>query len=283
MSDMGSYAVTVETYAQLGAYATELHPALKAYARASAAIYAMEAFETPARLDFTPQFLLMTTAKEFYKLPSDGSTTLQRLGDAPALGHIVMRARHMILYPDDKNLPSNYVFAHNEGGIQQSGGDLAAEYNGQTPAERADLVDMHIGAQWSARVYHKHIIFTCDPTSSATQDMQLNGQVPASLVYPTGYDRAVTAADLVLDNGSVLEIGCAGKKAYVRASNVTLDQKYKRIYKSGGQVVGLTGDGRLFKLTGSSSTPLQTSADGRVYELVPNESYQFFDAADSGS
>jgi hypothetical protein len=187
----------------------------------------------------------------------------------------------MILLPDDKAQGSSYVFARGEGQIAQAAGDLAAEYNAQTPAQRADLVDMHIAAQWSARVYRDHVGFMCDPTNSVIQDVPLAGRVPASLVYPEGYDRASGSVDLVLDSGAMVELGCSAKKAFVRASSRSLDQKYKRVYKSGSETVGLRADGRLFKLNGTSSTPLQTSADGQIHELVPNENYSFFDAADA--
>lgn len=279
MSDLGSYTVTVETYAQLGAYATDLHPALKAYARASAVIYADEAFETPANIGRTAQFLLMTTAKEFYKLPADGSSQLTRLGDSPSLGHVVMRARHMILYPEDKNLPAKYIFSHNEGDIEQQAGDLAVEYNSQSPQQRAELVDMYVGAQWSARVYRSHVLFLCDPRSSAAQDLALNGLLPVTVIYPNGYDRAASSTFVLTDSGQVVEIGCNSNKGFVRAANLKLDQKYKRVYKVGSEVLGLSVDGRLFQINGATSTALPTRADGKIFELIPNESYQFFDSA----
>ena len=280
MSDHGSYGVSVETYAQLGAYATDLHPALKAYARSAAIVYADEAFQHPVQIQRTPHFLLMTNNKEFYRLSADGSTQITKLGDSPSLGHIVMRSRHMILYPDDKSLPAKYVFAKSEGDIQQAAGDMAVEYNAQTPAQRAELADMHLGGQWTARVYRSKVVFNCDPKSSDTEDVALKG-TPASLIYPDGYDRSAESALLVMDDGSVQELGCSSGAGYAKASNVKLDQKYKRIYKSGNQVLGLTADGRLFQIQGASSTALQTSVDGRVHELVPNETFNFFE--NSGS
>lgn len=277
LSDKGSYAVTVETYAQLGAYATDLHPALRAYARASAIIYADEAFATPVKINRTPQFLLMTTNREFYRLKDDGSTQLDRWGSSPALGHIVMRARHMILYPDDKSLPAKYVFAHNEGDIQQGAGDLAVAYNAETPQQRGDLVDVHMGAQWSARIFHSRVRLMCDPTSDATQDLPMNGQTAVSAIYPTGYDRAVYSAQLITESGAVMEFGCENRVPFLRATTLSFDQNYKRVQKAGNLVLGLTGDGRLFQLNGATSTPLQTSADGRIFDLVPNEDFLFFD------
>ncbi len=276
ISDHGSYAVTVETYAQLAAYATDIHPALRAYAASSAVVYADEAFETPAHVDRQPNFLVLTNSKEFYRLPADGSSNLQRLGDAPALGHIVSRAQHLILYPDDKALPAKYIFSKNEGEIQQAAGDIAVEYNGQTPQQRAELVDVHIGAQWTVRVYHNHLLFVCDPTSPATQDVILSGQVAGSVLYPNGYDRAASSTFLITETGTLMEFGCKSRKAFVQAARMTLDQKYKRVQKLGQEVIGLTPDGRLFVINGAHSTPLKTSMDGRIYDLMPSQTFAFF-------
>lgn len=280
ISDHGSYAVTVETFAQLSAYALDLHPALKAYARSAAVIYADEAFETPTVIDRAPQFLLMTSAKEFYRLESDGSAVVTRLGDAPALGHIVMRSKHMILFPDDKTLPAKFVFARNEGEIRQTAGDLAAEYNSQTPQQRADLVDIHVGGQWSARVYKDRVRFSCDPNSAATEEVALTHQ-PAGFVYPKGYDRVSMAAQLLLDDSTAMEVGCENSHGFVRTSDLKLDHKYKRVYKSGNEVLGLSTDGRLYRIEGTTSSALQTEIDGRIHELVPSESFRFFEGAGS--
>lgn len=280
MADHGSYGVTVETYAQLAAYATDLHPALKAYARSAAIVYADEAFQNPVQIQRTPQFLLMTTNKEFFRMSADGTTQLTSMGESPALGRITLRSRHMILFPDDKSLPSKYVFTKNVGEISQTAGDLAGEYNSKTPAQRAELVDVHMGGQWTAQVYRNKVVFTCDPKSSSTQDVSLTG-APLSLIYPDGYDRSSSSALMVMDDGSIQELGCASNRGYAKASPMTLDQKYKRIYKSGNQVVGLTFDGRLFEIQGAKSSALQTSVDGRIHELVPSETYNFFESTGS--
>jgi hypothetical protein len=199
------------------------------------------------------------------------------LGQAPALGRISMRAQHMVLFPEDKAQPSKYVFARNEGDIQQTAGDLAAEYNSLTPQQRGDWVDVHIAAQWSAKVKKNAITVGCDPRSDSTTDLNTNGETPLSLVYPNGYDREFSSAHLVMQSGKVFEVGCASGRAFLRASSLTFDQPYRRIYKAGGDVVGLTQDGRLFRINGATSTPLQTGLDGRVYELAPNQSIGFLD------
>jgi hypothetical protein len=268
--------VTVETYAQLGEYAPSLHPALRAYAAASAVIYADEAFEEPVHIDRTDKFLLLTNDKAFYELGADGSSQISRLGDAPALGHLVKRAQYSILYPDDKTLPARYVFAHDEGELNQQAGDVATAYNASTPAERAQLVDMHMGAQWTALVYRDHLHFTCDPRSSAAQDISTGGAVPAAVLYPTGVDRAATSALLVMESGAVMEFGCHSTTPYLQVSTTRFDQTYKRVYRAGGEVLGLTKDGRLFKIDGALSSPLQTAVDGRIFDLVPAQNFAFF-------
>lgn len=278
ISDGGSYAVTVETYAQLAKYAPDLHPALRAYARAASVVYADEAFEETTRVDREDDFLLMTNKKEFYRLPADGSTTLERWGDSPALGHIVMRARFSILYPEDKSLPAKYVFQHNEGDLAQQAGDLAMEYNSQTPAQRAELIDMHLGAQWSVRVYRDHLVFSCNPRSADTQTVSLGGQVPASVIYPNGLDRAAKSVNVITQSGAVLEVGCNDSgNGYLKDASLVLDQAYKRVVRSGKQVLGLSKDGRLFAINGATSVPLQTSVDGQIFELSPVQAYGFYD------
>lgn len=278
IADHGSYGVTVETYAQIAAYATDLHPVLRAYARSSAVVYADEAFENPVRIDRAQQFMLVTTQGEFHTLNLQNGVKTTKLGKTPALGRINMRGQHMVLYPDDKNLTAEYVFAHDEGKLAQAAGDIAVEYNALAPAQRGDWVDVHVGAQWSARVMKTAIKIGCDPRSESTTTVSTNGETPASVLYPNGYERAAKMAHVAMASGKIFEFGCeSGGRAYLRASNTRFDQAYKRIYKAGTDVVGLTADGRLFRINGTSSTALQTPLDGRVYEIAPHQSVNFLD------
>lgn len=278
ISEGGSYAVTVETYAQVAAYAPDVHPAIRAYARSSAVIYADEAFDQTVRVNRTSQFIAMTESRDFYVISADGSYKAEKRGASPALGQIVMRAQHMILYPDDKTLQAKYVFANNEGDIAQTAGTFAVEYNQSTPAQRAELVGMHVGAQWGARVYQGRIYFTCDPSSTSGRDVSLNGQVASSVLYPNGYDRAARSSHLITASGSILEFGCERNSPFVRASNLVFDQPYKRIYKAGTKVLGLNAGGQLFEINGTQGTLLPLEINGQIHELAPNQSYEFFDA-----
>lgn len=278
ISDGGSYAVTVETYAQLGHYALDVHPALRAYARASATVYAAETFQTPARVNKTENLLLLTSSLD-YQLMNMQNGQIKQLGKAANAGHIIHRGVHLIMFPEDKNLISEYVFANNEGQISQTPGDVFAEYNASSPAEKAQLVDFHSSTQWNARVYKSMVRFACDPNAATITDIQVPaGQVAAGLVYPNGYERDVYAAHVAMENGDVYDLGCANTKAFLRPSSLKLDQKYKRLYKVAGQTVGLL-DGKLFSVNNGLSSPFATPFDGKVVEITPQQTFEFFESA----
>ncbi len=74
----------------------------------------------------------MSNSGEFSKM--DGQGNLSRIGNSPALGRISLRAQHMVLYPMTKTLRQNTLFVNNEGEINQEAGDIAIEYNSQSPA-----------------------------------------------------------------------------------------------------------------------------------------------------
>ncbi|MEQ1722830.1 MAG: hypothetical protein ABL930_06610 [Pseudobdellovibrio sp.] len=277
IADGGSYAVTVETYAQLAKYAEGVHPAMKAYARSSAVIYADEAFEAPVKINRSENLLVLTNSLEFHSL-NVVKNEIKKLGQVSAVGRIVKRGQHMIIFPTDKTLKAQYVFSNNEGEISQSPSDFITEYNAQTPALKANLVDLHIGAQWSARVYRNKVTFICDPKSAAMQDLALpNGLTAASLVYPDGYARDKYTANLVAESGDMFELGCVNKQASLKPAVAKLDQKYNRIHKAAGQVFGLAADGKLYKLESGRSTPFVTTLDGSIVEIVPQESFEFFE------
>ena len=145
----GSYAVTVETYAQLAKYAEGIHPALKAYARSASVIYADEAFEQSVRITRVERFMVMTNDRNIYTLNQDGSKAL--VGQAPELGHVVMRAQHMILFPDNVNNRARWMYARNEGELPTSAGNQADEYNRLSPADRPTMVDVAAAAGVSGR------------------------------------------------------------------------------------------------------------------------------------
>lgn len=280
IADAGSYAVTVETYAQLARYALEIHPALRAYARSSAVVYADEAFENPATVDRINRFMVLAKDKRFHSLSTSGIT--QAYGAAPELGQIVMRSQHMILIPDDRNNKARFVFSRGEGEIVTQAGDQAAEYNALSPADRPSMIDIHIGAQWNAIVYKDKVRFKCDPRSQTLRDIP-TPELPYSLVYPSGYSRAARSALMIGDSGKVYEIGCTGTQAQIKPSTVTFDLKYKSVYKVENLVLGLTADGYLHEISGSTSKPYSLGdLDGQIHELVPNQAIDFFGEKISG-
>ena len=280
----GSYAVTVETYAQLAKYGIELHPALRAYARSAAVIYADEAFETPAKITREQQLLIMTKNKDLQSVVLSGRSRATRskiesLGQTPALGHIIMRAQHMVLLPEDKTLPARYLFTKNVGEINQSPGDAFTEYNSQTPAQRSELVDFHSAAQWNAKVYKTKIKFACDPKSPTTSEINFNGPQAVSILHLNGYDRVSRKQFVVTNTGEMYEFGCTeGLTSFLNPSTQKPDQNYVRMHKSGGSLVGLTADGRLRKISGTGSTALTTTLDGEIFEIAPREVFSFFDS-----
>lgn len=279
IADGGSYAVSVETYAQIGRYAPDLHPAFRAYAKAAAVTYADEAFDTPTKIERNSQFVFMTKDLAFHSLDPSRGLTIQDLGSAPELGRIVMRAQFMILFPDNKSSPARYLFARNEGEIAQQAGDIASEYNGQSPSDRARLVDVHIGGQWAARVYNDRVRVACDPRSDSTSDVSLNGETPKAFLYPNGYDRGAKTAQLEMASGKIFDLTCSGGSPQLRASSVKLDRLFKKLYKAGNETIGLGDDGKLYRVQNGVSQVLSTAFDGQIYDLAPSTSTRFFDGS----
>ncbi len=278
ISGGGSYAVTVETYAQLAKYAKDLHPALKAYSKSSAIVYADEAFETPVKINRTDKLLVLTENLDF-NLFDLSTMKSEKLGAAPVMGKIFKRGQHMVLIPLDKTEKARYVFARNEGELSQSPGDMITEYNSQTPQQKADLADIHNGAQFTARLYKSFARITCDPKSPATQDMKLPaGQVAASLLYPNGYDRAAKSVQLVTESGDVFDLGCQGTKGFLNASAMKFDQKFNRVYKIGSQTYGLNSLGEVYTINANRSEKMNLNLSSKVMEIVPFQNFQFFDA-----
>ncbi len=279
ISDGGSYAVTVETYAQIARYAETVHPAMKAYSKASALVYAFEAFEYPVKINFTPDFVAMTNDLAFHKIDASGPLKIATLGSAPHLGQIMIRRDFYVLFPDDKTLPAGFVFINDEGELKQTAGADAVEYNGMSPADKAKLVGIHYGGMWSGRVSLDKVRFVCDPYGSGTKvEQSITGGTPVSIIYPNGYDKLALNAFLQLDNGQIVEFGCDNNKTpYMKTSALKYDQIYKRVYKSGTAILGLTFDGYLYKINAGVSTPVQTPFDGQIHELIANKTYEFFD------
>lgn len=277
ISDGGSYAVSVETYAQLARYATNVHPALKAYSKASAVVYADEAFQTPAKVDRQGRFLLLTKTRNLFALDMTHRSHLHQLGSIAELGHIVMRASQMILFPDDKSRKSHYISYNDEGVIPQQPRRAAADYNKETPTQRAKLIDLHIGGQWAAKAYAEKINLACDPRSSRTKDVSTSGETPVTYIYPDGYNRSKFEVQILMKSGKIFSVGCRSKRPFIEESRDQLDQMYKRVHKVDGVVIGLTADGHLYEIQGMHSTKLVTSQDGRIHDIAPLEIFEFYE------
>lgn len=277
ISEGGSYAVTVETYAQIAKYATAVHPALRSYAKASSVVYADEAFDTPTRIDRTNTFVAMTNDLKLHELTVSGSNVaIKALGSAPALGHMVRRAQYLVLYPEDKNLISGFMFLNDEGTIAQTAGDVSVDYNKSTPAQRAEWVDMYLGGTWYAKVKRTEVLVGCDPRSTTTATLSTNGETPVSVIYPSGYDRVQRANQVLMASGKVFDMGCNGNSPFLRPSNTSFNQSLKRLYRSGSETLALGADGKLYRVNGSTATVLSTALDGRIHDFAAAESFNFF-------
>ena len=273
ISDGGSYAVTVETYAQLSRYAIGIHPALKAYARSAAVVYSDEAFESRVQVSRSNRFLVMGNDRAFYAVDASGA---KRLGDSPLLGKVVMRGQHMILFPEDKTQEARFVFARNEGPIAQAAGNQAVEYNQMSVADRTNVVGVHIGAQWNAIVSKNKAKLACDPRANTFQEVQFTDR-PIAIIYPTGYDRAAKSVNLTLESGKVATLGCNGSTPFLQDSNISYDRKFKSLYKVGDLTLGVSVDGDLLEVTSKGSRPYALPGlDGKAFDLVPNQAVDFF-------
>ncbi|MCC6138951.1 MAG: hypothetical protein IT287_09990 [Bdellovibrionaceae bacterium] len=278
IKDGGSYAVTVETYAQLGQYATDIHPALKAYAKASSVVYANEAFEEAVKIDKTLNFMLLTQDKQFHELNVQGGVKVTARGVISDLGRIVMRGLYYVIFPEDKTLPAKFVFTNNEGDLAQAPGKDAAEYNTLNPTDKATWVTIHYAGSWGVKSLVDRVQFVCDPASGSKKDIAFaSGAKPVSFIYPNGYAREDLLAYLMMDNGQVMEVGCSSKTSpYMKATNISFDRPMKRVYKSGNTTLALGEDGKLYTVNGKVSTHVPTALDGQIYELLANTNFAFY-------
>lgn len=277
ISTGGSYGVTVETYAQLGKYAQGIHPALKAYAKLSSVVYADEAFEEQVNIDRTENLLVLTKSLDFYQVDLSNNT-VTKLGQAPQEGKIIKRSQHLIIFPNDKSQIAQYVFPRNEGQIAQSPMDFVSEYNASTPSEKAEFVDIHVGAQWNAKAFKTKISLVCDPATKKSKEFQLpKGQIPENFIYPEGYSRDKYKVLLTTDAGNIYELSCLNKVASLKSSTVRFDSNFKRIYKVNSNLLGLGSDGKIYKIVkGVSSEVSLPLLEDEVIEIASEQSFTFF-------
>lgn len=279
ISEGGSYAVSVETYAQLAKYATDVHPALKAYALASAVTYADEAFEVPVKIEREEKILIMANDKQMYSW-NPSQLKLETLGQAQDLGKIILRAQTKAIIPTDRSKNAGYFFFKNEGSIEQVPGDIIAEYNTQTPQVRAQLMDLHLGAQWNARIYTDKITFMCNVKTNDLESITIPEGTAVNVLYLNGYTRTDRSQYLLTSTGKVFEFGCPetrNPRAFIREAT-NAPQGILRTYKAQEKNFGLTQDGSLVELNGNQQTMVPTGLDGQIYEIAPLESYRFMDS-----
>lgn len=245
ISDAGSYAVTVETYAQLGAYGKDIHPAYRALAQASSFIYAAEAFQTPVTINKEEAFLALTADREMYQIDANLKTA-NLIGKTENYGHFAKSKMGLLFLPEDKNQAMVKIFP--TGDVSP----VAIEYNDNV-ATRSSVVDYYFAWSWNARVEKTKVKFFCDKRQNPAQanEVQLDSEA-VSIVYTEGYSPEKNYAFVNTTNG-VVKISCDGATGKITAANnVAVDADVKRVHKAANTIVGLTNDGELLNLSAKS-------------------------------
>ncbi|MCM2352154.1 MAG: hypothetical protein NDI63_00965 [Pseudobdellovibrio sp.] len=245
ISDAGSYAVTVETYAQLGAYGKDIHPAHRALAQASSLIYAAEAFQTPVKINKEEAFLALTLDRELYQIDSNLKSA-KLIGTTEKHGNFAKSKMGLIFLPEDKALPMVKIFPTGQTSPTSS------EYN-DNAATRSNVVDYYFAWTWNARIEKNKVKFFCDKRENPTQANEVSVGGALSVIYPEGYAPEKNYAYIKTTNG-VVKISCEGSTGkVVAANNITVDADVKRVQKANSTLIGLTNDGDLLNLSNNSS------------------------------
>lgn len=269
ISDAGSYAVTVETYAQLGQYGKDIHPAHRALAQASSLIYAAEAFQTPVVINKEEAFLALTADREMFQIDANLKTAKQ-IGTTENYGHFAKSKMGLIFLPEDKNLPMTRIFQTGEVS------PIAGEYNDNV-ATRSSVVDYYFAWTWNARVEKTKVKFFCDKRQNPTQanEVQLGGGEALSIVYTEGYTPDKNYAYVNTTKG-VVKISCEGTTGkIVAANNISVDADVKRVHKAASTMLGLTNDGELLNLSANS---IRVDLGlGRIVDVTSFTRATFFD------
>jgi len=243
--------------------------------------YADEAFETPVKIDRKPGLILLAQNQGFYHLSqtTGGSFATEKLGQAPSLGRLTLRAQQLILYPSDLAQDAAYVFPHDEGPIAQQAGEQARLYNELSPEARAQVVDTFIAAQWWARIFKERVEFACDYRSDSLTSVALpEGKTALGFIFPDGYSRAARSVLVSFSDGSLYEAVCqSSTQAQLNDIGKKYDVPLKRVYKDGGVVIGVDAAGSLYQVINGQPQALATSGVGPVFEIAPFETFSFFD------
>lgn len=244
ISDAGSYAVTVETYAQLGQYGKDIHPAYRALAQASSLIYAAEAFQTPVQINKEEAFLALTLDRELYQIDSNLKSA-KLIGKTENFGQFAKSKMGLIFIPENKELPMAKIFANGDTS------PMSNEYN-DNAASRANVVDYYFAWTWNARIEKNKVKFFCDKRENPTQANEVSVAGAQAVVYPEGYTPDKNYA-YVKTSGGVVKISCEGKTGkIVAANNITVDADVKRIQKANSTFVALTNEGDLLDMAANS-------------------------------
>lgn len=269
ISDAGSYAVTVETYAQLGQYGKDIHPAFRALAQTSSLIYAAESFQTQVTINKEEAFLALNSDREMFQIDASLKTAKQ-IGKTANYGQFAKSKMGLVFIPEDKNLAMSRIFENGEVS------PLTSEYN-DNAATRASVVDYYFAWTWNARVEKTKVKFFCDKRQNPTKanEVQLGGGEALSIVYTEGYAPDKNYAYVNTTKG-VVKISCEGGAGKIAsANNVAVDADVKRIHKAASTMLGLTNDGELINLS-NNSTRVDLGL-GRIIDVTSFTRATFFD------
>jgi len=245
ISDGGSYAVTVETYTQLGQYGKDINPAFRAIAQASALIYGAEAFQQKVKINTEEAFLALTSDKKIYKIDSNLTKAPQVLGATSDLGHFIKSKMGLVIMPNDKNKQMVRVFPTGE---TQS---MANEYNTSSVSDRQNVVDYYFAWTWNARIEKNKVRFFCDKREKPTQsvDVSFPANVDAqAIIYTEGYTPNQNYA-LVTTSQGLYKISCESGKGQIAAAQNRIDADILRVHKANNVTLALTKTGEVLNLS----------------------------------
>lgn len=271
ISEGGSYAVTVETYTQLGKYGKDIHPAFRSIAQASALIYGAEAFVQPMKINSEENFLVLTQDNKLYKIDSQNiKAEPQYLGTTIQKGQLIKSKLGLVILPDDRSKLMTRLF---QDGETQA---LSLEYNDDNVSNRAKVVDYYFAWTWNARIEKNKVRFFCDKRQKPTQfvDVALNAEA-IGIVYPNGYQPVNAEAYLLTQNG-VVTISCLNaSQAEIKPAAIDLARDIVRVHKIRNQSLALTQTGQLLDV--NANTVIDFSSVGGIKDITTYSRAVFFD------
>lgn len=273
ISEGGSYAVTVETYSQLAKHGKNIHPAFKAIAEASALIYAEESFEIPVKINKQESFVVLSEAKQMFRLDAELKKPAELLGQTANLGRLIKSKSGLHIMPNDRTLPMTKIYQTGETQNLTSG-----EYN-KNVAERSKAVDYYFAWLWNARIEKNVVKFFCDKREfpDAVSEVSLNDAEALAIVYPEAYAADKNYAFINTTKG-IMKISCDGRKGKVEDTNLKVDTDILRLHKIGNTSLALTTTGDLLSIDSTGSIQKIDTNANIMTDISAVTRAQFFDS-----